>query len=87
MEILNLGPVTAGIAADDKSKNLRAHEIYRGPAPDDPNAFKHITHQVRIIGWNKTLDGTPYWIVSNSWGADWGTMVSFMSRWAAMLLE
>jgi len=28
-------------------------------------------HAVRVIGWG-TEDGTPYWLVANSWGTDWG---------------
>ncbi|KAF0982414.1 hypothetical protein FDP41_011344 [Naegleria fowleri] len=31
-------------------------------------------HAVKIVGWGVTNDGTntPYWIVANSWSADWG---------------
>jgi len=28
-------------------------------------------HAVRVIGWG-TENGTPYWLVANSWGTDWG---------------
>ena len=28
-------------------------------------------HAIKIIGWG-VEKGTPYWLVSNSWGADWG---------------
>lgn len=28
-------------------------------------------HAVKILGWG-TEDGTPYWLVANSWNTDWG---------------
>lgn len=28
-------------------------------------------HAVRILGWG-VEDGTPYWLVGNSWNTDWG---------------
>jgi len=28
-------------------------------------------HSAKITGWG-TQDGVPYWLVANSWGADWG---------------
>merc|ERR1719160_344522 len=28
-------------------------------------------HAVAIIGWG-TEDGTPYWLIKNSWNTDWG---------------
>jgi len=27
---------------------------------------------VKIVGWNKALDGSTEWIVENTWGEDWG---------------
>ncbi|KAG0444881.1 hypothetical protein HPB47_013273 [Ixodes persulcatus] len=32
---------------------------------------KHFGHAVRILGWD-TENGTPYWLVANSWNEDWG---------------
>jgi cathepsin B len=29
-------------------------------------------HAIKIIGWGKTDKGVDYFIVDNSWGADWG---------------
>lgn len=28
-------------------------------------------HAIRILGWG-VEDGTPYWLVGNSWNTDWG---------------
>jgi len=31
-----------------------------------------LDHCVQIVGWNSYQGTTPYWIVRNSWGTDWG---------------
>jgi len=32
-----------------------------------------LDHCVQIVGWSQTTNSnTPYWIIRNSWGADWG---------------
>lgn len=28
-------------------------------------------HAVKVIGWGSE-NGTPYWLVANSWNANWG---------------
>lgn len=39
--------------------------------------YKHVTgselggHAVKILGWG-TENGSPYWLVANSWNSDWG---------------
>ena len=39
--------------------------------------YQHVTggvlggHAVKMLGWG-VEDGTPYWIVANSWNTDWG---------------
>ena len=37
------------------------------------NSFKfNGAHIVKLLGWQKAMDGSTEWIVQNSWGADWG---------------
>merc|ERR1712088_1071032 len=33
-------------------------------------------HAVRLLGWGEE-NGTPYWLVANSWNTDWGDMGTF----------
>jgi len=39
--------------------------------------YKHVSgsvlggHAIRVLGWG-VEDGTPYWLVANSWNSDWG---------------
>ncbi|BES87654.1 Cathepsin B [Nesidiocoris tenuis] len=39
--------------------------------------YKHVAgktlggHAIRILGWGEE-DGTPYWLIANSWNTDWG---------------
>lgn len=44
---------------------------------NNAGVYKHVTgdmlggHAVKIIGWGEE-NGTPYWLVANSWNTDWG---------------
>lgn len=39
--------------------------------------YQHVTgkelggHAIRILGWGEE-NGTPYWLIANSWNSDWG---------------
>ncbi|XP_055537682.1 cathepsin B-like [Wyeomyia smithii] len=65
LEIMTNGPVEAGFSV---------HEdlfLYR------TGVYKHVIgkqvgkHAIRIIGWGEE-HGLPYWLIANSYGADWG---------------
>jgi hypothetical protein len=69
--IMNYGCVGAAIAADD------AFEVWGDPQnnPSMDNPFKGsgsttIDHDIILVGWNDSRDGS--WILRNSWGTGWG---------------
>jgi len=43
---------------------------YRGGVYRDTTNDTEIDHDVEVVGWGEDDDGTPYWNVRNSWGAD-----------------
>lgn len=64
-EIMTNGPVEA------------AFTVYADFLSYKSGVYKHTTgdelggHAIKILGWGVD-NGTPYWIVANSWNADWG---------------
>ena len=64
-EILNFGPVEA------------AFTVYADFPSYKSGVYQHVTgsalggHAIKILGWG-VEDGTPYWLVANSWNTDWG---------------
>jgi cathepsin B len=69
-EILTNGPVSAMFGVYDDFYNY-----YSG-------VYQHLSgnrsgnHGVKILGWG-TEDGTPYWLVANSWGTNWAGLGGF----------
>ena len=54
------------------------NDIYgpRHDQSDKPESERHyfveeINHGVVLIGWDVADDGTPLWIIQNSWGSNW----------------
>lgn len=52
-------------------------DVYADFTAYKSGVYRHVAgdfmgkHAVKMFGWG-TLQGTPYWWVQNSWGADWG---------------
>uniref|UniRef100_A0A6P7FMH4 Cathepsin L1-like n=1 Tax=Diabrotica virgifera virgifera TaxID=50390 RepID=A0A6P7FMH4_DIAVI len=59
-------------------------QFYKRGIMNDPyccSAMNCLNHGVIIVGYGVDLSGVLYWIVKNSWGADWGMNgYVFMSR-------
>ena len=45
--------------------------VYRHTSGDESGG-----HAVKIIGWG-TENGTPYWLIANSWGSSWADLDGF----------
>uniref|UniRef100_A0A1B6G399 Peptidase C1A papain C-terminal domain-containing protein n=2 Tax=Cuerna arida TaxID=1464854 RepID=A0A1B6G399_9HEMI len=65
IEIMKNGPVEG------------AFSVYEDFVQYKAGVYKHVAgkvlggHAIRILGWG-VEDGTPYWLVANSWNTDWG---------------
>jgi cysteine peptidase C len=60
-----------------------AFNVYADFLTYKSGVYKHVSgallggHAVKAIGWGVTSSGTHYWIINNSWNADWGMKGQF----------
>jgi cathepsin B len=67
-ELLTNGPVIAQMVVFTDFLTYKEGLYHR-----TEDAFKfNGQHIVKIIGWEKNVDGAEHWIIENVWGADWG---------------
>uniref|UniRef100_A0A670KCB3 Cathepsin L1-like n=1 Tax=Podarcis muralis TaxID=64176 RepID=A0A670KCB3_PODMU len=62
--VATYGPVTVALDASD-------FHFYSSGVFDYPNCGTSLNHAVLAVGYG-TQNGTPYWIIKNSWGPNWG---------------
>mgnify|MGYP000075358913 CR=1 FL=1 len=66
-EIFNNGPLTCSVNQKAIDAEYKGGSGVFGSKDKGP-----ITHAITIVGWGETDEGTPYWIMKNSFGEDWG---------------
>eukprot|EP01083_Nonionella_stella_P022073 61038_1 len=65
-EIFKNGPISCGMDVTDK------FEGYTGGVYSEYQFFPMLNHEISVVGFGKTDDGTEFWNVRNSWGTYWG---------------
>lgn len=60
------GPVSIAIEADTKT-----FQFYKSGVLTDESCGTNLDHGVLIVGYGEEGE-TPYWLVKNSWGEEWG---------------
>ncbi|KAL6505466.1 hypothetical protein OROHE_022845 [Orobanche hederae] len=59
-------PVSVAIDAGGSDMQFYSEGVFTGDCGTE------LDHGVAVVGYGATADGTKYWTVKNSWGAEWG---------------
>lgn len=63
-----IGPISVGIHAMFDTLQFYSSGVYFEPRCDPLS----INHAVVVVGYGTSDNGEDYWIIKNSWGANWG---------------
>merc|ERR1719402_14105 len=85
-----MGAVSTAVYASDTAFQNYAGGIFAGCETD-----KAPNHAVAVVGYGTTDGGEDFWLIKNSWGADWGEggfmrikrgvgMCGIATRWATI---
>jgi hypothetical protein len=78
-DIYHWGPVSTVMKVFDDFLEWDGEGIYEWNGTSDLQK-PHIGHSVVIVGWGTSENNNPYWIVRNSWGAEWGNKGYFKMK-------
>jgi len=70
MELMTNGPTEVSFTVYEDFLN------YKSGVYEHVHGSQLGGHAVRMLGWGEE-DGTPYWLIANSWNSDWGDMGTF----------
>ncbi|KAL6478447.1 hypothetical protein MHYP_G00142820 [Metynnis hypsauchen] len=64
-----IGPISAAV-----NINRQTFQLYKSGVYDDPYCSKQPNHAVLVVGYGTDSYGEDYWVVKNSWGAQWAIL-------------
>ena len=72
--VLKVGPSVVTVRTASNFMGFNGKGVFRrGDAPYQMSGALHAMHAMVVVGWGKH-EGTPYWLIENSWGEVYGRM-------------